>query len=216
MPALPAKPLYVLIEKIAAAHEHVPREWAVHGTTGYRFANVVNGVLIDQQAKMRLDRVWRAFVRGEAQEFEAIAHLSRHLVMRDALAGEFGPVLATALLRLARADRRTRDFTYSLLQRTLAEVIASFPVYRTYIVNTPSAQDCRFIDWAIGRARRLAAPPTPAPSTSCSACCSASPCPRLQTGSASAIAPSRIGCSNTPRRWPPRASRILRSTATTG
>jgi (1->4)-alpha-D-glucan 1-alpha-D-glucosylmutase len=153
-PALPAKPLYVLIEKIAAAHEHVPREWAVHGTTGYRFANVVNGVLIDQQAKMRLDRVWRAFVRGEAQEFEAIAHRSRHLVMRDALAGEL-TVLATALLRLARADRRTRDFTYSLLQRTLAEVIASFPVYRTYIVDTPSAQDCRFIDWAIGRARRL-------------------------------------------------------------
>lgn len=153
-PALPAKPLYVVLEKITAAHEHMPREWAVHGTTGYRFANVVNGVLIEQQAKMRLDRVWRAFVHAEAQEFEALARFSRHLVMRDALAGEL-TVLATALLRLARADRRTRDFTYNLLRRTLAEVIAAFPVYRTYIVDTPSPQDCRFIDWAIGRARRL-------------------------------------------------------------
>ena len=64
------------------------------------------------------------------------------IVMAGALAGELS-VLAAALLRLAREDRRTRDFTLNALRRALAEVVASFPVYRTYVVDEPSAQDRR-------------------------------------------------------------------------
>ena len=63
----------------------------------------------------------------------------------------FGERLGT--LAAACADRHTRDFTRSALRRALAEVLVSFPVYRTYIVDKPSPQDRRFIDWAIGRAR---------------------------------------------------------------
>ncbi len=151
--ALPAKPLYVAIEKIVAAHEQVPEDWAVHGTTGYRFANIVNGLLIDGAAKARLDRVWRAFVGDEAESFDELSWRCRHAVMDGALAGEL-TVLSTMLTRLAREDRRTRDFTFNLLRRTLADTVASFPVYRTYVIHKPSAQDRRFIDWAIGRARR--------------------------------------------------------------
>ena len=147
------RPLYVAIEKITAPHEQVPRDWAVHGTTGYRFANVVNAVLIDAAAKTRLDRVWRAFVRDEAEEFDELAWRCRHVVMDGSLSGEL-TVLATALLRLAREDRRTRDFTLNSLRGALAEIVAAFPVYRTYIIDKPSAQDRRFVDWAIGRARR--------------------------------------------------------------
>jgi (1->4)-alpha-D-glucan 1-alpha-D-glucosylmutase len=148
-----AMPLYVVVEKIVAPHEKVPADWAVHGTTGYRFANVVNGLLIDGDAKARLDRAWRAFVRDEAEDFETLSWQCRHLVMNGSLAGEL-TVLSATLLRLARADRRTRDFTLNSLRRALAEVVASFPVYRTYIVDKASPQDRRFIDWAIGRARR--------------------------------------------------------------
>ncbi|MEP7101756.1 MAG: malto-oligosyltrehalose synthase, partial [Burkholderiales bacterium] len=139
--------------KIVAPHEQVPAEWAVHGTTGYRFANVVNGLLIDGDAKRHLDRAWRAFAPDEAEDFDELDWRCRHVVMAGSLAAEL-MVLSAALLRLARADRRTRDFTLNALRRGLAEVVASFPVYRTYIVDTPSAQDRRFIEWAIGRARR--------------------------------------------------------------
>ncbi len=34
----PARPLYLVAEKITASHEDVPEAWPVHGTTGYRFA----------------------------------------------------------------------------------------------------------------------------------------------------------------------------------
>ncbi|MEO6409309.1 MAG: malto-oligosyltrehalose synthase [Burkholderiaceae bacterium] len=146
-------PLYVVIEKIVAPHEQMPRDWAVQGTTGYRFANVINGVMIDTAAKARLDRVWRAFAGDEVETFDELAWRGRHLVMEGSLAGEL-TVLATALLRLARADRRTRDFTLNSLRRALADVVASFPVYRTYVVDKPSPQDRRFIAWAIGRGQR--------------------------------------------------------------
>ncbi len=149
----PGRPLYVLAEKIVAPHEQVPADWALHGTTGYRFANVVNGLFIDPGAKSRLDRAWRVFAGDEAEDFEELAYRCRRIVMASSLAGEL-TVLANALLRLARADRRTRDFTVNSLRLALAEVVACFPVYRTYVVEKPSAQDRRFIDWAIGRARR--------------------------------------------------------------
>ena len=59
--ARPERPLYVVAEKIAAPHEDVPEEWAIHGTTGYRFATVVNGVLVDTAAAERFARIWRSF-----------------------------------------------------------------------------------------------------------------------------------------------------------
>ncbi|MGH8696978.1 MAG: malto-oligosyltrehalose synthase, partial [Burkholderiales bacterium] len=63
-------------------------------------------------------------------------------------------VLANRLLRIARADRRTRDFTANTLRQALEEVVACFPVYRTYIAERVAPQDRRYIDWAVGRARR--------------------------------------------------------------
>ncbi len=146
------KPLYVVVEKILAAHEDLRREWAVYGTTGYRFATVINGLLVDGTNRRRVDRAWRAFVGGEAGEWEDIAYAGRREAMTGPLAGEL-TVLTNRLLRLARADPRTRDFTQPALREALAAVAASYPVYRTYIVAEPTAADRRYIDWAIGRAR---------------------------------------------------------------
>ena len=57
--------------------------------------------------------------------------------MDSALAGEL-TVLATRLLRIARADRRTRDHTLNSLRQALAEIVACFPVYRTYVTGGAS------------------------------------------------------------------------------
>ncbi|MDX1375375.1 MAG: malto-oligosyltrehalose synthase, partial [Burkholderiales bacterium] len=146
----PPRPLYVAIEKITARHEHVPAAWAVYGTTGYRFGAVLNGVFVDSAARGRFDRIWRAFT-GLEVDFEEACYRGKHLVMRSALASEL-TVLATELLRIARADVRTRDYTFNTLRRALAEVAACMPVYRTYIVRRPSAQDRRYVDWAVARA----------------------------------------------------------------
>ncbi len=148
----PARPLYVVAEKIAASEEEVPAEWHVHGTTGYRFANVANGVLVDTAAADALRQAWHGFT-GEAQDFGSVARAGKREVMRSALSSELN-VLSSELLRIARADRGTRDYTLNALRRALAEVAACMPVYRTYIVDAPSAQDAHFIDAATEAAER--------------------------------------------------------------
>jgi (1->4)-alpha-D-glucan 1-alpha-D-glucosylmutase len=146
--------LYVVAEKIVAPFENLPETWAVAGTTGYRFANVVNGLFVDGSAEKRLTRVYESFV-GDDTSFGQVAHRCRHLVLRTALASEL-TVLAGQLHRIAQADRMTRDYTLNTLRRALAEVIATFPVYRSYVADGASSEDRRYIEWAIAQAARRA------------------------------------------------------------
>jgi (1->4)-alpha-D-glucan 1-alpha-D-glucosylmutase len=146
-------PLYVVVEKIDAPHERLPASWRIHGTTGYRFANLLNGVFVEAAARTRIDRAWRAFVGSEASDFGHAAHDGKRKVMQTSLVAELS-VLANRLRRIARSDRGTRDLTLSTLSQALLEIAACFPVYRTYIAATLSAQDRRYIDWALAVARK--------------------------------------------------------------
>ena len=144
---------WVVVEKIVAPHESVPSDWAVHGTTGYRFANLLTGAFIDTAAASRFDRIYQRFT-GERRGWEEIAHDSRMLIMNTTLAAEVATA-ATRLARIAAGNRFTRDYTVSGLRKALMEVAAHFPVYRTYVTAAgPSETDRRHIDWAIGKARR--------------------------------------------------------------
>ncbi|HSW84126.1 MAG TPA: malto-oligosyltrehalose synthase, partial [Usitatibacter sp.] len=145
------KPIYLVIEKIVAPFENLHEDWAVHGTTGYRFANVVNGLFVDPSAESRLTRTYNQFIGNDAS-FEELARASRRMILRTALASEL-TVLTSRLARIARGDRNTRDFTFTTLRDGLADVIASFPVYRTYIDEDLHPDDRRYIDWAVNRAR---------------------------------------------------------------
>jgi (1->4)-alpha-D-glucan 1-alpha-D-glucosylmutase len=144
-------PLYLLVEKITASFERLPQSWPVHGTTGYNFTNVINGVFVDSRVKTRLDRVYRSFI-GDYLEWPDTAYDSKVLVLRTSLAAELN-VLANQLARIAQTDRHTRDFTLTNLRQALTEVIAAFPVYRTYVADSTSEDDRRYIEWAIARAR---------------------------------------------------------------
>jgi (1->4)-alpha-D-glucan 1-alpha-D-glucosylmutase len=144
--------LYLVVEKITAAFEHLPPQWPVHGETGYHFANVVNRMLIDAATRTRMDRVYRG-ATGESHEWRDVAYECQQLVLRRSLASELN-VATNQLARIARSDRNTRDFTFGNLRDALAEVIACFPVYRTYVADTVADSDRRYIEWAIASARR--------------------------------------------------------------
>ena len=121
----------MVIEKILTGAERLPAEWPVCGTTGYDFANLVNGVFVDPTAAVSMDRIYRNFVDDEI-DIDDLAYRCRKLIMRVALDSELN-VLANQLTRIALSKRRTCDFTLNSLRDALTEVVASFPVYRTYV-----------------------------------------------------------------------------------
>lgn len=148
-----AQPLYLVVEKILAAHEHLPDSWAVHGTTGYDFAAACTGLFVDGSAEEAFTRIYRGFIRAQPGLDEMVRE-AKHLIMETSLAGEL-QVLATQLTRLAKGDRRTCDFTFNSLRGALAEIVASFPVYRTYVADCEiSAEDARYVEWAVGVAKK--------------------------------------------------------------
>lgn len=148
-------PIYLVAEKIIEASESLPASWPIAGTTGYDFANLVNGLFVDASAEAKLTRTYFAFVRARP-DFDEILYRSKRLVMLIEMASELN-ALASTLSRIAQADRATVDFTYSSLRAALSEVIACFPVYRTYVTAAgPSEEDRRFVDQAIRGARRRA------------------------------------------------------------
>jgi malto-oligosyltrehalose synthase len=145
--------LYVVIEKILTGPERLRAEWPVCGTTGYDFANLVNGLFVDPANATRMDRVYRNFVADEIN-FDDLAYRSRKLIIRVALVSELN-VLANQLTRIALSKRHTCDFTLNSLRDALTEVVANFPVYRTYVsASGLSADDARYIRAAIDSAKR--------------------------------------------------------------
>ena len=75
--------------------------------------------------------------------------------MQTALTSELN-VLVRALNIISEDDRRYRDFTLNSLREALREVVACFPIYRTYIDSEGSNQDDReTLENSIARAKSL-------------------------------------------------------------
>ena len=149
------KSFYVVVEKILTGDERLPQAWPVDGTTGYEFANLVNGLFVDPVALPRMDRIYRSIVGR--YDFSELVYECKKIVMHGALASELN-VLANLLSRIALSDRHTCDFTLNGLRDALNEIVANFPVYRTYITEQQvSETDREYIDRAVNAVKRQSA-----------------------------------------------------------
>jgi (1->4)-alpha-D-glucan 1-alpha-D-glucosylmutase len=146
-------PFYIVAEKILSRGEVIPEGWPIAGTTGYGFLNELNGLFVDFASDEAMRSLY-VDIAGRSTPYDDVAADSKRLVMHSSLASEVR-VLATRLKGIAAADRLTRDFTLTTLRRAIVEVIASLPVYRTYVSQSGfSAADRHIVDLAIDRARR--------------------------------------------------------------
>lgn len=146
-------PFYLVVEKILAAHEAIPQDWPVEGTTGYDFCAQVTSLLVDPAAEPILTGFYQEFT-GEFDPFAEIVRESKIKILENELASELESLSHDAV-RVARHNPRTTDFTRNILRRALKEVIACFPVYRTYVDHRgPHESDNRYVHWAIARAMK--------------------------------------------------------------
>ncbi len=150
------RPLYAAVEKILMAGEPLPEDWPTHGTTGYDFLNVVNGLFVDAGAAEPFTRIYRDWTLDD-QSYAETVYQKKFLILQSALSSELH-MLAHQLDRLAQRDRWSRDFTLNGLRHALRLVIAGFPVYRSYIADTGTGEaDREYIRRAVRRARHHSA-----------------------------------------------------------
>lgn len=145
-------PLYVVVEKILEGAENLPANWPTHGTTGYEFLASLNGLFVDGDNAPAFDRIYARFTH-ESLDFRELAYQGKKLIVRASMSSEVS-VLGYQLDRLSERNRRSRDFTRSSLTYAIREIIACFPVYRTYSTAEGLLErDRQYVMAAVARAR---------------------------------------------------------------
>ncbi|HEV2687314.1 MAG TPA: malto-oligosyltrehalose synthase [Bryobacteraceae bacterium] len=130
---------YIVAEKILVGNEALRTNWAIEGTTGYSFLNLLNGVFVDRSKEKAFQQLYRRFT-GWSKPIDDLVCESKRLILQVAMSSELN-VLARKLDRISEQHRWYRDFTLENLRDALREVITTFPVYRTYIQSDQKEVD---------------------------------------------------------------------------
>jgi (1->4)-alpha-D-glucan 1-alpha-D-glucosylmutase len=148
----PERRTYLVVEKILAENEPMPRLPGVSGTTGYDVLNLITRVLLDDSGLPELDGMLHG-IAPKAADFHGILKPAKMRALDNMLASEF-TVLSRQLARIAAGHFPSRDYTSDRLRAAFQSYIVNFPRYRTYISRGKvSAEDRQIISNAIEAAR---------------------------------------------------------------
>jgi (1->4)-alpha-D-glucan 1-alpha-D-glucosylmutase len=148
-----AKPFYIVGEKILTKGERMPEDWPIFSTTGYVFLNSLNGIFVETKNSKAFSDIYTNFTKLRIN-FQEVVYEKKKLIMKVAMSSEIN-TLGHYLNRISEKNRHTRDFTLNSLINVITEVIAFFPVYRTYIKPwTVNEKDRQYIEVAVSKANR--------------------------------------------------------------
>jgi (1->4)-alpha-D-glucan 1-alpha-D-glucosylmutase len=146
---------WIVAEKILEPGEPLPESWPIAGTTGYDFLNRVSGLFIDPEGEAPLTEFYREFTK-ETRDYPLLVRDKKLFVLRNVLGSDVN-WLTDLLLHICEKHRRHRDYSRHQLTDALRELIAWFPVYRTYIqpyAGLLSETDRRYVAIAAGAAMK--------------------------------------------------------------
>ena len=148
-------PFFIVAEKILSPGESLPQSWPIAGTTGYEFLNLLNGIFVDRSQARAMEHLYARLIK-ERPPFGEVVYECKRLVMQTAMSSELN-MLANRLKAISEKHRSSRDFTLGSLTHALTEIVANFPVYRTYVGEDQrgvSERDREFIARAVAQAKR--------------------------------------------------------------
>jgi (1->4)-alpha-D-glucan 1-alpha-D-glucosylmutase len=129
---------WIVVEKILTADECLPPSWPIDGTTGYDFLDKMSGLFVDPASEHAMTETFERFT-GQPWNPILASRQARREVMSDALHGELMRLTELAV-RACAASPTCRDYTRAEIEVALAEILAAFPVYRTYGSETRSSE----------------------------------------------------------------------------
>ena len=151
--AISPRPAYLVIEKVLAPGEDLPRDWGVDGTTGYDFMNDAAALLHDPAGAHPLADLW-AGLSGWTADFDSAERDARRRMLNEMFRGAFH----SAVLAFHRLFPPVEhDLTLATLERAMARLLAELRIYRTYVTGEPdSLPPGPLFDAALTRALRRA------------------------------------------------------------
>ncbi|MEP6859652.1 MAG: malto-oligosyltrehalose synthase [Deltaproteobacteria bacterium] len=121
---------WIVVEKILIGEECLPA-WPIDGTTGYDFAEKMGTLLVAPAAEAPLTAAFEAYT-GTTFDAAAAKRLARRQVASSTLHSEMSRLVELAS-RACASSPATRDYTRAEIASALVEIVAGYPVYRTYI-----------------------------------------------------------------------------------
>ncbi len=144
--------IYVVVEKILELDESLPAHWPIQGTTGYNFANYVNGLFCRRTNEKEFTAIYEKFI-GSLQDYEFILHEKKKLIIQRYMAGDINNL--SHLLRKLHGEGSSLDASADAIRKALTDIIAAFPVYRTYVSDKSFTEtDRAYIAEALRGAKR--------------------------------------------------------------
>jgi (1->4)-alpha-D-glucan 1-alpha-D-glucosylmutase len=142
---------YVVAEKILERGEETPLIWPIQGTTGYDFLNYVNGIFCQKNNEKKCTRIYSRFTNLK-MSFDELVYEKKKLILERHMAGDVDNI-ADLLKQASSRDRHGGDITLYGLKMAMVEVMARFPVYRTYINKEAFRdEDLLYINIAVDKA----------------------------------------------------------------
>ncbi len=147
-----AEDAYLITEKILEHNEDLPSLWPAQGTTGYDFMNYVNGIFCMENNGREFNKLFYKFT-GFKTSYDVLFYEKKKLVIETDMTGDVDN-LAHQLKKVSSRDRYGSDITLYGVKRAIVEILAFFPVYRTYIRDDNySTADRNYIREAVEKAR---------------------------------------------------------------
>lgn len=139
---------YVLVEKILETGELLPTDWATAGTTGYDALALIDRVLTDPAGEAPLTAL-EDRLRGTPVDWEQMVHDNKRAVADGILHSEVRRITREVERVLhTKQDEAGESTDEDAVADAIGELLACFPVYRSYL---PEGRD--HLDQAFARAR---------------------------------------------------------------
>ena len=131
--------IYTVVEKILEPGERLPSTWRTAGTTGYDVLGDIDRVLVDPSSEPFLAEVAASRAVDGARSWPALTHFTKRQVTDGPLHSE--------VFRVTR-ELTSHGVDHPSIVDAVSEILAGFPVYRTYL---PAGRE--HLDEAVQRAR---------------------------------------------------------------
>jgi (1->4)-alpha-D-glucan 1-alpha-D-glucosylmutase len=124
---------YIVAEKILEDRENLPNRWPIQGTTGYEFANYVNKLFCCKENEKAFSKIYTHFI-GKNRNYDNLVYKKKKYIIRKFMSGDV-KYLTHLFGKCLEARNIASYATSQNIEDAIIEIIAAFPVYRTYITK---------------------------------------------------------------------------------